>query len=155
MRPLNQNKEFYNRFIKYILEKDGNIKIFKRALNYIEDIETFLFVIKEYKERIYHKYEELIFSPIKIKARLKLIKYTQEIRNLIDKEDNYDDNESEELDEYIGVVNECDNIIKSIEDIIKFSEKGRILVLYIDSIFWRNLIKNYDIIDLGNIANLH
>lgn len=59
MYPLNQSQEFYNGFIKYTLENGKDLKIFKRVLNYIEDIETFLFVINENIDQIFKKYEKL------------------------------------------------------------------------------------------------
>jgi hypothetical protein len=44
-------------------------------LKYIEDIETFLFVINSNKKEILEKYEELKSDPIKMAASLKLVKY--------------------------------------------------------------------------------
>jgi len=35
LNPLNQDKEFYNNFIKYSIKKDKELNIFKRILNYI------------------------------------------------------------------------------------------------------------------------
>ena len=131
MNPLNQNKDFYNKFIKYILEKDKDIKIFKRALDYIEDIETYLFVINDNKEEIFENYDKLNSSPIKIGVYLKLNKCI-----------------------YLND-NECDNIIKYIEDIIKFSEKEKILPIYLKGTFWINLIQKYDISNLDYIDNIY
>ena len=54
---LNQDKNFYDRFIKYCLKKEKNSSIFKRILNYIDDIEIFLFVINENFETIIKNYE--------------------------------------------------------------------------------------------------
>ena len=136
MNPLNQNKDFYNSFIKYILEKNKDINIFKRTLDYIEDIETFLFVINDNKEKIFKNYDKLNYSPIKIGAYLKLIKYSY-----------LNDIQVEE--------NECDNIIKYIENIIKFSEKEKILAIYLKSTFWMSLIQNYDISNLDYIDNIY
>ena len=136
MNPLNQNKDFYNSFIKYILEKNKDINIFKRTLDYIEDIETFLFVINDNKEKIFKNYDKLNSSPIKIGAYLKLIKYSY-----------LNDIQVEE--------NECDNIIKYIENIIKFSEKEKILAIYLKSTFWMSLIQNYDISNLDYIDNIY
>ena len=56
MNPLSQDKEFYNGFIKYTLKKDKELNIFKRILNYIDDIETFLYIINENKDNILKKY---------------------------------------------------------------------------------------------------
>ena len=54
---LNQDKNFYDRFIKYCLKNEKNSTIFKRILNYIDDIEIFLFVINENFETIIKNYE--------------------------------------------------------------------------------------------------
>lgn len=59
MNPLRQSKEFFNRFIKYALNKDKEVEIFKRILNYIENIESYLFAINSNKEQIFQKYENL------------------------------------------------------------------------------------------------
>ena len=76
MNPLYQNKEFYDQFIIYILKEKKDLKIFERVMDYIEDIESFLYVINKNKEKIFEKYEKLNSEPIKIGANLKLIKYT-------------------------------------------------------------------------------
>ena len=71
---LNQDKNFYDRFIKYSLKKEKNSTIFKRVLNYIDDIEIFLFVINENIEAIFEKYEDLKNDPIQLSSGLKLTK---------------------------------------------------------------------------------
>ena len=47
--PLNQNSEFYNNFIGYAINKKKDFNILERILNYIDDIETFIYVINENK----------------------------------------------------------------------------------------------------------
>ena len=138
MNPFNLSKDFYNSFIKYIIEKNKDIKILKRSLDYIQDIETFLFVINDNKEQIIKKFEELRTFPINIRDDLKIIKYN---------------NESKERSH--NVENECDKIIKLIEEIIEFSEKEKILVIYLKNNFWINLIKNYNILNLENINYIY
>ena len=64
MNPLKQNKDYFNRLIQYALKNDKELKIFKRILNYIEDIESFLFAINSNIFLIFQKYEKL-----KIKKR--------------------------------------------------------------------------------------
>ena len=78
MNPLRQSKEFFNRFIKYALNKDKEVEIFKRILNYIENIESYLFAINSNKEQIFQKYENLKEDPLKMKSSLKLVKYKVE-----------------------------------------------------------------------------
>ena len=163
MYPLNQNKEFYNSFIKYALKKDKNLEIFNRVLKYIEDIEAYLFVTNDNKKEIFEKYDKLKSDPIKLGPNLKLIKYTHDkTKNLTEKKEN-SDNESEdfeydnteELDRLQAIENECDNIIKLVEGIMIFSEKENILGIYLKTTFWINIIKEYDISDWENINNLH
>ena len=72
---LNQNSEFFNNFLKYAINKLNNFDIFLRILNYIDNIETFLYVINENKEEIYKEYnDELRNKPIILSSNLKLIK---------------------------------------------------------------------------------
>ena len=73
--PLKQRKEFYDKFIKYALKTEKDLKIFRRILDYVEDIETFLFIINSNIEQIFKKYEKLKIDPIKMTANLKLVKY--------------------------------------------------------------------------------
>ena len=163
--PLNQNKDFYNGFIKYALKEEKELKIFKRILNYIDDIETFLFVINENIVQIFKKYEKLKSDPLKMTASLKLIKYTiDKTKKVITNEekinrDNNSDIDSEEdrnvLEEVEQIKNECDTIIKLIEKLIDYSEKEKILAIYIKSTFWINLIKEYNISDWENINKCH
>ena len=171
MNPLKQNQAFYNKFVKYALEKDKDIKIFKRILNYIEDIETFLFVINSNMENIFKLYDKLKKDPIKMTASLKLVKYkhdkTKKVRNDESKnknktnEDSDDESENSNQDDTKGVdslnniENECTNIIKLIKDIIAYSHKEQFLVIYLKSTFWINLIKEYNIPDWENISNIY
>ena len=120
MYPLNQNQEFYNKFIKYILKKEMKLEIFKRALNYVEDIETFLYSINSNKEAIFNSYEDLKNNPIKMTASLKLKKYkidkTQKLGSDKNKKNESSDEESDNpeedqtkgLDSVNYIKNECD-----------------------------------------------
>jgi hypothetical protein len=159
MNPLNQSQQFFNGFIQYVIKKENKFEIFKRAMKYIQDIETYLFVINENKNQIFDKYEELKIKPIELGPTLKLIKYS--IDKCFTGEKTNSDNESDEEDNTEGlnrlqaVECECDKIIELIEKLIKFSEKERTLVIYLKVTFWINLIKQYDIPDWENINNLH
>ena len=169
--PLKQKKEFYDKFIKYALNEDKELKIFRRILNYVEDIETFLFIINSNIEEIFKKYDKLKKEPIKLIANLKLVKYkvdktkkvgtTDKIENNIkeDSDDNdeevLDENDTKRIEKLNNITNECDTIIDLIEKIIKFSEREKILAIYMKSTFWINLIKEYNIPDWENISNCH
>jgi len=169
MNPLKQNQNFYNNFVKYtLLKKKMDLDNFKLILNYIEDIETFLFVINSNIEEIFERYDELKTNPMKITSSLKLVK--KKIENLkkieIEKkekkieEDSGDEGDISEEDDRKGlddvdkIENECDNIIKLIKGIIDFSYKERSLAIYLKSTFWINLIKEYNIPDWENINNI-
>ena len=145
MNPLNQSKQFYDGFIKYVIKKEKKFEIFKRAMKYIQDIEAYLFIINENKNQIFDKYKELKIKPIELGPTLKLIKYN--IVKTIRGEKTNSDNESDEEDNTEGlnrlqaVECECDKIIiELIEKLIKFSEKERTLAIYLKVTFWIILI---------------
>ena len=163
MNPLRQSKEFFNRFIKYALNKDKEVEIFKRILNYIENIESYLFAINSNKEQIFQKYENLKEDPLKMKSSLKHVKYKVENKKKVGKEGSNnnensvgesevsDQDDEKGLENASKIENECSIIIKLIKDIISFSEKENILALYLKSTFWINYIKEYNIPDWENI----
>ena len=161
---LKQNQEFYNKFIIYILEKKMEFDIFKKALNYIEDIETFLYSINSNKETIFEIYEDNLKKlPIKMTGNLLLKKHTINKTGTLDSDKNkkigsFDEEwniveEDKDCDK--DTENECDIIIKHIEKIIKFSKTKNLLAIYMKSTFWINLITNYNNPDLENIVNIH
>ena len=131
--PLNQNFEFYDNFIKYAIKKGKELKIFERILNYIDDIEAFLYVINENKVDIFKKYDDLKRKPIELASNLKLVKRVY----------NEDRKEKKEID----------IIIDLIQEIIKFSKDNQILVVYLKSSFWVYLLKQYNKPDLEYIDN--
>lgn len=88
INPLKQSQKFYNGFIQYALKKEKKLKYFKRILKYIEDIETFLFVINSNKKEIIENYEELKSDPIKMNSNLKLEKYNVNSTKKIEINDN-------------------------------------------------------------------
>jgi hypothetical protein len=147
MNPLRQSKEFFNRFIKYALNKDKEVEIFKRILNYIENIESYLFAINSNKEQIFQKYENLKEDPLKMESSLKLVKYKVENKKKVGKEGSNnnensvgesevsDQDDEKGLENASKIENECGNIIKLIKDIISFSEKENILALYLKTTF--------------------
>jgi len=154
--PLNQDKNFYDKFIKYILKKDkgSDSAIFKRILDYIDDIETFLFVINENKKAIFKKYVDLKNDPIQLSSNLKLTK-----KQLNDKEPtpfNEQDRDSVDIIKNppkTDLKNELDNIEELIKSIIEYSIEIQTLVLFIKETFWMKLLKEYNIPDWENINN--
>ena len=161
MNPLNQNQKFFDDFIKHALKKDNKdnkYQIFKRVMKYIEDIETYLFVINENKNEIFENCKELKTKPIELGPNLKLYKYNNDKTNN-PKSNSLNESDGEDstprLKKIQAEETECDKIIKLIEDLLKFSEKEQILAVYLKVTFWINLIKQYDIPDWRNINKLY
>ena len=162
INPLKQNQKFYDDFIQYVLEENKEIKEFKKIINYIEDIETYLFVINKHKETIFKKYKELRSEPLEMDASLKLLKHKKdkaEKSATNEKEINEleisDEDDEKGLEEADNIENECHVIIKLIESIIGFSEREKTLAIYMRRTFWINLLEQYDIPDWENISNCH
>ena len=118
--------KFYYDFFGYII-RIKNEKIFLKILDYIKDIETFLYIINQYKDQISKIFHKLI--PIKIKNELKIIK----------KERNKD----------------IDNIIDSLEEIIDYSNNKEKLLVYFPSKFWIYLLNKYNKWNLQYIDNCY
>ena len=131
--PLNQDKKFYNNFIDYAIKKKKDVKIIERILNYIDDIETFLYTINENREDLLKNYDQFEKEPIKLSSNLKLIKREAK------------DNEKKEID----------TIINLIEEIIKFSKKNNKLILYLKTEFWINLLRQYNKYDMESINSCY
>ena len=130
-KSLNQDLEFYDNLIRYLLGKNKEFNKFEKILIYLDDldIESYLYIINKNKEGIIKEYDEHRFKPIIIQENLKLIK----------KDDN----------------KEIENIIKTIKEIINFSKEKNILLIYLKSTFWKNIIKQYDRPDIENINNCY
>ena len=168
MSPLKQSQNFYNGLVKYALKKEKDLKNFKLILNYVEDIETFLLVINSNIEEIFQRYDDkLKTNPIKMTENLKLVKKIENLKKVgieekekkiqedsDDEVDIFDEDDRKGLNDADYLENECDNIIKLIKGIIDYSNKEVILVIYLKSTFWINLIKEYNIPDLENINNI-
>ena len=131
--PLNQDFEFYNNFIRYAIKERKELNIFERITKHIDDIETFIYAINENKADIVKKYyDELKKKPIILSSNLKLIK----------KGNRYEKNEIE-------------RIINLIREIIEYSKNNDILIIYLKSEFWINLLKQYNKPDLENINSYY
>ena len=53
--PINQNLEFFNKLIIYAID-NKDFPTFEKGLNYIKDIESFLYIIEKNSEAIFKKY---------------------------------------------------------------------------------------------------
>ena len=127
---LNQNSDFYNNFLSYAIREKKTNDIIGRILDYIEDIETFIYAINENKVDII-KYDYYKNNPISLSSDLKLIRREYEDK----KEINF--------------------IVTLIEDLIKFSNNNKILIIYLKSEFWINLLKQYNKANMENINNCY
>ena len=128
---LNQNSKFYNNFLSYAIQKKKEYNIIERILDYIDDIETFLYVINENKVNILKQYDYFRNNPINLSSDLKLI-----MREDDDKK-------------------EINFIVELIEELIQFSNDNHILIIYLKSEFWINLLKQYNKVDMENIYNCY
>ena len=131
--PLNQDSNFYNNFIIYAIKNGKDLEIFERILNYIDDIETFLYVLNENKVDIFKNYNDLRNEPIELASNLKLIK--------------------KEYKEGKKTETELDKIINIIEKLIQFSNDNQILAIYLKTSFWKYLLKQYNKPELKYIDN--
>ena len=130
LRTLKLDLEFFINYIGYVIE-NKDVQTFEKDLKYIKDIETFVSVINEHKEKILKKYNAI--KPITIKSELKLLKK----KNKKSKK------------------NELDTIISLIEEIIDHSNANKKLLVYFTSEFWINLLKQYNKPDIENIDNCY
>ena len=131
-------------------------------MNYIKDIETYLFVIDSHKEEIFQKYKELRSKPFEMDASLGLSKHKVDKTkksNMNEEEINESEISNEDVDkemeEVVNIENECHTIVKLIKILIKFSENEKTLAIYMRSIFWINLLEQYKFPDLENLSNCH
>ena len=133
-KNLNQDMNFYNDFIRYLIKEKKEANLLEIALNYIDDIETFIYVINSNKTDIIKNYDEFRNKPIRLSSNLKLIKKADKEKK--DKK-------------------EIDNIINLIKEIIKYSSDNKILTIYLQSEFWIYLVKQYNHSNLENISNCY
>ena len=121
IKPLKKDetdKNFFIDFLEYIIsEKDFSYFII--GINFISDLDTFVFAINKIKEKIYNKYileenKKTVFKSIILKGTLKL-----------KKDKIYD-------------------IISGIENIIEYSKDIKQLLVYFKSDFWKkNLLEEF------------
>ena len=134
---LYQDNEFYNNFEKYIINKGKQFEVLNRILNFINNIKTFLYVINENKVDIFKKFEYSKKSSIELPSNLKLIKKEY-------KEENQK-----------KLLTELDNIIRIIEELIKFSKDYSFLAIYLKPSFWKYIPKQYNKPNLAYIVNYY
>ena len=133
--PINKNFEFFDKFIKYIIEKNYKFSTFKIGLHYIKDLENFLNVLDTNKEEICKNYiEPKKDDPNKEKYIIKLGK------SLVFKK--------EEIkikgDKYPIIIN-------NIKSIIKYCKDKGIFIIQLTSDFWNYILNYYKDAIMNNI----
>ena len=116
LKQIDQDLKFFENFIDYTI-KNKEFSVFENSLNYILYFDLIINVINKKKEEIIDKYDN-DFKTIKIKPDLKV-------------------NKKEKGEE-------INNIIEDVESIIDFSRKKKKLLIYLNSNFWINILKNYN-----------
>ena len=160
INPIKQNSDFFNKFIKYTLEKQNYSK-YQIALNYIKDIKIFLEVIDANKEEIYNKY---IASDNDPKKNEKYYKYIIKMDNnyKLKNDENFEKKEiiSQQINEQDNKIEsdylekkEIPSIIDNINSILRFSEEKSVFLIYFTSSFWGYILNFCKKPILDNILN--
>ena len=128
---INQNKNFYNRFIDYIISRK-DFSVFKKCLIYIKDIETLVEVLQKRKEDIYYKY---IKNNGSNDNKVKIIKIGGNL--------NLYENINLSTEDIVSTLEakKSAEIIKNILSIIKYWEEKEIFFIYFTDDFWTNFLK--------------
>ena len=104
-------------------------------------------------EQIFKKYDKLKIVPNKMTAYLKIVKYkvdkkkvgtTDKIENKFNEHSFRKKMTQKKMEKLNNIIKECDTIVELVEKNNEFSERGKILAIYIKNIFWINLIKEYN-----------
>ena len=151
-KPINQDLNFFCNFIKYILEKK-EVNLFQIGISYIEDIEIYIHVIEENKEKISKKYSKdsenyilkvenkLKFNKINQKNEKPGLKVKTEVSQIIQfddgqKAENNEDNRNESTDMIPEMINKIKNIII-------FNKEEDKIIVYFTNEFWKYLLSCY------------
>ena len=114
--PIEQSYDFFNKFLNYTINNKEEFSLFIISLKYIQDIDTFINIIEDYKEQIYEKY---IKSDNTQNIEKYIIRFNTDLR--------FKNNEK----------NNILIIIKNINSIIIFSKEKNIFLIYFPSDFWK------------------
>ena len=147
INQFNQDYEFYNNFISYtILNKD--FLVFEKGLNYIRDIETFLSIIDDNKEKIVEKYNSKIIKLDDLKLKKDRNKNnsgnedTKSICSFIsekeEKKEKNNINITKKKHKYIF------DIIDNIKSIINFCDTKNTFIIYLTSNFWQYILNYFN-----------
>ena len=128
INQINQSKEFFSRFLNYTINKK-DFSFVKIGLNYITDLETFIIILLDIKEKI--------AETIKSGGNFGLNKYKIELNKYL----NLINIENSEKKSNLSVKS-IRNIIENINQINDFCKKKKIFFLNIQNDFW-NYLFNY------------
>ena len=132
--PINQNLDFLNKFISYIIE-NKDFPILEKGLKFIKDIETFLNIIEKNKNKIFEKYND--------KKLEKIIK----LNDLKFKKNGMEDESQNEIVTASKAISKngkdphfCKNkifeMINNIKSIINFCKEKKVFLIYFTNYFW-------------------
>ena len=155
--PINQNLDFFNKFISYAIEKK-EFSVFEKGLNYIKDIETFLKIIEKNKDKIYEKYNSQKIEKIIKLDDLKFKKKTDleeesEISTKIVMEETESDTISKTIKECTEETNSnaekktdksIFEVIDNIKSIIDFCQEKKTFLVYFTNNFWQYILNYYN-----------
>ena len=128
--PIEQSYDFFNKFINYTINNKEEFSLFIISLKYIQDIDTFINIIEDYKEQIYEKY---IKSDNTQNIEKYIIRFNTDLR--------FKNNEK----------NNILIIIKNINSIIIFSKEKNIFLIYFPSDFWKYTLNYHNMPVSDNI----
>ena len=143
--PINQNLDFLNKFISYIIE-NKDFPVFEKGLKFIRDIETFFNIIEKNKNNIFEKYNDEKLE--------KIIK----LNNLKFKKDGIEDEPQNEIVTASKIISKNDNdplisiknkekifeVFNNIKSIINFYKEKKAFLIYFTNNFWRYILKYYN-----------
>ena len=153
-KPINQDLNFFCNFIKYILEKK-EVNLFQIGISYIEDIEIYIHVIEENKEKISKKYSKDSENYIlKVENKLKFNKINQKnekpglkVKTEDSKTIQFDDGQKDENNEDNGKestdIDMIPEMINKIKNIIIFNKDEDKIIVYFTNEFWKYLLSCY------------
>lgn len=145
INPIKQNLEFFNKFIKYTIEKK-NYKNYQIGLKYIKDIEIFLNVIFLNKEEINTNFNNYL-KPDNDKKKKEKYFITMDDKNY---KFAIEENSEEEDKLYKKIIPE---VIKYINEILDFSKDNNIFIIHFTSDFWKYILNFFRKPVMDNISN--
>ena len=152
--PINQNIEFFNKFIIFTID-NKEFPIFEKGLNYIKDIESFLYIIEKNCEAIFKKYNAQKIEKIiklddlkfkKVENKPETIDTEGSITKVISTEINGQSQEDSKKRKK-GIMED----IKKIKSIINFCKEKNTFLVYFTNNFWKYILNYFKEANQDNI----